>query len=422
VFVLTACLFVATVVLIVWRPGGLPEGAVAAAAALATIGLGLVTPGEAGQVAAGTLSILGFFLGMMAITAVAEQAGFFAWAALKAAHLAGGSGERLLLTLFGVGAVITVFLTNDATVLVLTPLVLALVRQLELPPLPYIVACAFVANAASSMLPISNPLNVIMLTSFPVPLPLYVRYLALPTVLAVAGSFALVRWRFRRELGRSFDAAILPPAGSAVADPRFFRFTLLALLAIAGAYMYASTIRASLAAVALPGGAMMVGGAVALRKLDLGRLARTISWSIFPFITGMFVVVQGAENAGLTRQLANGLLAMPRFNPLLGIVGAVLLVAGAANVMNNLPVALVMISALQQPPGPPPGLLFGALLGADLGPNISVTGSLAGMLWLIMLRRNGVDLSSWRYLRLGAGLTGPVLLLSGVALWAAIRL
>ena len=417
-----AALFVATIAMVVVRPRRVSEDAVAATAALLTIAIGLVSPAQAGQVAAGTLSILGFFLGMMAITAVVDQAGFFGWAAMRAAHIAGGSGQRLLLALFGVGVLITIFLTNDATVLVLTPLVLALVRQLKLPPLAYVLACAWVANAASSILPISNPLNVIMLASFPVRLPTYVRYLALPTVVATAATYAMLRWRFRRELAQGFDAQALPASNTAIHDQRFFRFVTVCLLAIAGAYVYASTVRAPLAEVALPGGALMAIGAQALGKLDVRKLSRAISWSILPFITGMFVVVQGAENAGLTRQLAALLLAMPRFNPLLGSIGTVLLVAAAANLMNNLPVALVMISALHQSAGPPAELLYGVILGADLGPNVSVTGSLAGMLWLIMLRRGGVELGGWRYLRLGLATTVPVLLIAGGVLWLTTRL
>ncbi|HEU0166945.1 MAG TPA: ArsB/NhaD family transporter [Chloroflexota bacterium] len=419
---LAAALVVATIALVVARPRGMPESVVAGAAAVLTIGLGLVSLAQAGQVAAGTLGILGFFLGMMTITAVAEQAGVFAWAALWAGHLARGSGQRLLLALFGIGAVITVFLTNDATVLVLTPLVLALVRQLKLPPLAYVLACAWVANAASSMLPVSNPLNVVMLASFPVPLAAYIRYLALPTTVAVIAVYGLLRWRFRRDLARSFDDSALPAPETAVDDKRFFHFVTAALLAIAAAYVFASTVRAPLAAVALPGGALLVLGATALGKLDVRKLGSGISWSIFPFVTGMFVVIQGAENAGLTRQLATLLLAMPRLSPLLGSVGTVLLVAVAANLMNNLPVGLVMISALHQAAGPPPVLLYGTILGADLGPNVSVTGSLAGMLWLIMLRRGGLELSGWRYLRLGLTTTVPALIAAAVVLWGVTRL
>ncbi|MHB8619876.1 MAG: ArsB/NhaD family transporter [Chloroflexota bacterium] len=412
--------FAATTSLVLFRPLGLPEGVGAAIGAALTILFRLVTPRQAGQVAAGTLNILGFFLGMMAISAIADQAGLFEWAARLAARSARGSGRKLLLALFLIGSLVTVFLSNDATALVLTPLVLALVKRLGLRPLAYVYACTFVANAASTFLPISNPLNIIMLTSFPSSLPDFVRYLAVPTVVAVAGCYLLFGWVFRRDLAASFDVQLADQPAVEPACRPHFRFVAWSLAGVVLAYLAASFIQAPLAIVAVAGGTFLLAGSLALGRLNGRRLARDISWSIFPFVVGMFIVIQGLENAGLTAHLAAVILAMGRQNLLAGALGTTFLVALASNLVNNLPVAVLMISALHQAPAPTPLLFYGTLLGADLGPCLSVTGSLAGMLWLIILRRGGLNLTGWQYLRLGAVVTPVLLLASGVALWAML--
>ena len=403
--------------LVLARPKGLPEGYAALLGGIATVALGVVPPAQAIQVLQGTLPIMGFFLGMMAITAVAEQAGFFAWAANGAMHLARGSRLRLFVALFGIGAAVTVLFSNDATVLALTPLVLLLTERLHLPPLPYVVACAFVANAASTLLPMGNPLNIIVLTSFPQPLGEFVRYLALPALAAVVSSAWLLARIYRRDLSGTFE---LPDGESP--DPPGLRLSIGLLALIGAGYLAAAALAVPLAYVALSGGLLLMVSRGLAGRLDIGGMRRHISWTIFPFVAGMFVVIQGLENGGWTRQLAAALLATVHLNPALGAASAAGLVAVAANAVNNLPVAVVMVSALHQAAGPPPELLYGTLLGADLGPSLSVTGSLATMMWLMVIRRRGLHLSGWGYLRIGVLVTPPMLLLSALALGLELSL
>lgn len=400
------------------RPFDLSEGLSALAGAALVLALGIVSPEQAGPLLAGTLPILGFFLGMMAITAAAEQAGFFEWLASGATRLSRGDPRRLFALLFLASAVVTVFLSNDATVLAMTPLVVTVSKQTRQPAAPYAFACVLVANLASTLLPMSNPLNVIMLTSFPRPLHEFVRYLALPTVVALLSAYAILRWRFRQDL--QAGSSCVPDQPST--DRPYLRFVAGALAAIAVAYLVAAAEGLPLAIVALAGAAMLLAGSAAFGRFRPRELAGRISWSVFPFVAGMFVVVQALENGGWTNELANLILAMPRLNPLLGTLGATFLVGLGANVVNNLPAAVVMASALHQTAGPPPELLYGSILGADLGPCLSVTGSLATMLWLMILRRQGIAMTAWRYLTVGLLVTPPVLALSAVALWAMLKL
>ena len=172
--------------------------------------------------------------------------------------------------------------------------------------------------------------------------------------------------------------------------------------------------------VALVGGALLLVGSACFSALNPHRLARGISWSIFPFIAGRFVVIQGVSNTGLSALLGAALLGLAHTSQLAGILGAAFSVGLVSNAVNNLPAAVLMISALHGGPGSSV-LLFGGLIGADAGPCLSVTGSLAGILWLIILRRRGLHLSGWQYLKYGAIVTPPLLLAGSLALWVTVR-
>ncbi|MGH2469385.1 MAG: ArsB/NhaD family transporter, partial [Chloroflexota bacterium] len=172
--------------------------------------------------------------------------------------------------------------------------------------------------------------------------------------------------------------------------------------------------------VALAGGGLLLLGSAYFGALDLLRVVRGISWSIFPFIAGMFVVIQGVSNSGLSALLGAALLGLAHTSRLAGILGAAFSVGLVSNAVNNLPAAVLMISALHSGPSSSV-LLFGGLLGADAGPCLSITGSLAGILWLIILRRRGLDLSGWQYLKYGAFVTPPLLLAGSLVLWLTVR-
>jgi arsenical pump membrane protein len=420
--VLGAAIFVATLVLIIARPPRISEAWAAGGGGAAMLLAGIVQFGEVPPLLADNLNVFGFFLGLMAIAALADSAGVFEWLAGLAARSAGGSARRLLINIFAVGVVITVFLSNDATALILTPLVYTLVTRLRLRPLPYMFACTFIADAASFVLPVSNPLNIIVLQTFPRDLGSYLTHLLPAAVVVILGNIAVFLLIFRRDLDERFDPARL--AAEAPKHPTWLRVSLGTLGVIALAYVVAGWERWPLSLVALGGAALLAGGAAIWGTWTPRRWAHEISWPIFGFLIGMLIVVQGVENLGLTTAFGRALLGVAGANPVAAVGVAAAGSAAGANAINNVPMALVMVSAIRTSGASGPtadALVYGTILGADLGPNLTIVGSLATMLWLLILRRRGLDISFWDYFRLGIVVTPLLIVAGGVALWLTLR-
>lgn len=412
-----ALIFLATMSVIMVRPYGLPEGAAAAAGAVLMLLGGYVRPGEAVSVLLKNWNVYGFFLGMMAISALADQAGIFEMLAYRAGRLARGSGLRLYVAVFVAGTVVTAFLSNDATALILTPVVYALVTRLRLPVMPFVFACTFIADTASFILPVSNPINILVLNAFSFKLSAFLHYLLLPGLFCIALNIIVFVWLFRRSLQiRYRPSELLEPE---MPHRWFFNFSLCTLVLIAGAYGAALIKGFPLSIVALGGSGLLLAGALLCRCLDKGKLSREISWPLFVFITGMFIVVRGVENMGLTAAVGRVLLQLAGNSPL----KAVLLTAGGtalgANLINNVPMAMVMVSVLGGVRANPAGqaMVYAAILGADLGPNLTTVGSLATMVWLLILRRKGLEVSTLEYFKLGITVVPFMIVAGSLLIW-----
>jgi arsenical pump membrane protein len=413
--ILGVAIFALTLFVIMIRPYRIPEAVAACVGALLMLVSGFVSPGAALSALGAQWNVFGFFLGLMAISALADQAGIFDALAELAARWSGGSAMRLYLAVFAAGVVITAFLSNDATALILTPVVYTLVTRLRLPVLPFMFACTFIADTASFLLPVSNPINVLVLDSFGGDLATFLRYLLLPSLFCIALNIALFAWLFRRQLGLRFA---VKPLSEQDTHSGYFRYTLAILALIALGYLVTSAVGAPLSLVALVGAAALLVGALIFHRFDATRLRREIAWPIFAFVGGMLILVQGIENLGVTAALGQGLLRLAGGNAYLTVLLVVSGTALGANVINNVPMALVMVSALHTVGASAAGqasLVHATILGADLGPNLTTVGSLATMLWLLILRRKGLEISTLEYLRLGLAVV-PIMLVAGATL------
>jgi arsenical pump membrane protein len=415
---LGASIFGVTLLAIMVRPYRIPEAVAAALGALAMLAAGIVRLGDAAGVLLRQLNVYGFFLGLMTISALADQAGIFTVLAGVAGRWAGGSSRRLLVATFAVGSVITAFLSNDATALILTPAVFALVTRLRLPVLPYMFACTFIADTASFLLPVSNPINILILDGLGGGLGSFLRFLLLPALLCIGLNLVAFLFLFRKDLRQAYELTDLP-----LTDPPhrpFFRATLAVLAITALAFVLVTSLEAPVAVVAIGGAGLLLVAATAYGQLRWERLRREISWSLFVFISGMFLVVRGVENLGLTRAFGAGLVALAGQSPLRASLLTAIGSAVGANLINNVPMALVMVSALHSigtTPSSHQGLVYAAILGCDLGPNLTTVGSLATMLWLLILRRKGLEVSSVQYFKLGILLVPIMLVLGSVFIW-----
>lgn len=406
---------------IMLRPWRLNEAVTALAGAALLLILGLITPLNALLTLLRDWNTFLFFLGMMSISALAEKAGFFDWLAMQAARLAGSSARRLFLNTFLLGSLISMVLSNDATALILTPLVYSLVTRLRLPVLPYLFACTFIADTASFLLPVSNPINIIVTSHYPLDLPTFLRLLFIPCLLVIAINLGVFFWLYRRQLQGSFDLKRLPSMEESIRHKTFFRYVCIVLVMVAIAYVIASALQIPLSLVALAGALLLLCGALHWKQATLWNIGKQISWSIFGFIGGMFILVQAVETTGLTAQFGQLLLRLSGGTSfgavMIGTLGAAL----GTNLVNNVPMAVVMTSALHSIQHAPltiqHGFVAATIFGCDLGPNLTTVGSLATVLWLLILRQRGLDVSGLDYFKIGIIVTPLMLLVGALAIW-----
>ncbi|WP_438381811.1 SLC13 family permease [Asaia sp. BMEF1] len=387
---------------LLFRPWQLPEALWTSLAALMVPILGLCSWHTARKAIASGEEVYLFLFGMMILSEVARQEKLFDWLAASALIHAQGSGRRLFLIIFVVAIVTTAFLSNDATIILLTPPVIAVAQKAETDAFPSLLACAFVANAASFLLPISNPANLVLYGGAPPSLLPWLGRFFVPSCLAVGVSFVLLYALVRREIDCRFTGSHALPSLDPVA-----RFTALALFGVIVLLTLVSFLHGPLGwATALSGAGLGVAVTLLRRRSPLPALAE-ISWSVFPLVASLFVLVSAVEQSGVIQRLATFILSY-------GHGATAILVTGfgfglLSNVINNLPSGLLaaQLAPVLAPHGPT--LQDALLIGVDLGPNLTLSGSLATVLWLIILRKHGLDISYGRFMRYGAVLTLPAL-------------
>jgi arsenical pump membrane protein len=398
---------------VIARPWNLPEFIWAVAGAVLLVLLNLLPWTEALAAAAKGIDVYLFLVGMMLLAEGARKEGLFDWLAAQAVRYSRGSAKRLFLIVYIVGTAVTVLLSNDATAVVLTPAVYAATRAAKVEPLPYLFICAFIANAASFVLPISNPANLVVFGSQMPPLVDWLRTFTLPSIAAILATYVALRWAQRSEL----DALV---AEAEDISP----LTIGGTLALIGIGLTAIVLLATSALgcdLGLP--TLIAGAAVATLVRVTGRrsplpVLKDISWSVLPLVAGLFILVEGLNRSGaipaLARVLKDAETTSPQATSWIGGIA----VALASNLLNNLPMGLIAATTTQA--AQVPAHVTGAILiGVDLGPNLSVTGSLATILWLIALRREGEHVDALRFLKVGLLVMPPALLLSLCALSAA---
>jgi arsenical pump membrane protein len=412
--ILTVIIFAGSIGLLMARPKPFNEATAVALGAAVMLVFSIISPAQSWQVLQENANVLLFFLGLMIISVVAEQAGFFQWCAARATQMAGSKGPALLSVVFALGALITAFFSNDATALILTPLVFAVVKRHHLNPLPFVFGCAFVANSASMLLPVSNPVNLLAVEKFHLTLGQYLKFLFLPSLLILVVNLLLFRWIFSRSLmpvDHNDQPEELP-----VIDG-FFKFTTAGLVVTALGYIMVSIYGFPLAYPAMGGAIILLTGGFAYKRLKIKTVTGGISWSIFLFIFALALLVKGLENAGIIQLIADALSRLAAYGPLQALLSVTLGTALGSNIVNNWSMMMISVSSLDALSSQSGlyhhTLVYGAIMGADIGPNLTILGSLSSMLWLVLLRQRGLDIRPMQYFKLGIIVT-PILLLIGV--------
>ena len=398
-----AICFAATAGVIV-RPFRLPEAVWAVTGATLLLVLGLMPLGTALAAVAKGSDVYLFLTGMMLLSEVARREGLFDWVAATAVNQARGSTARLFGLVYVAGVVVTAFLSNDATAVVLTPAVYAAAKKGGAEPLPLLFVCALVANAASFVLPISNPANLVLYGGHMPPLGAWLGSFALPSIAAIVVTFVALRLVERKRLSGSCACDV-------VREPltRGGWAALAGIIATAALLLVISALDRSLGLPTCLAGVATAGAVCLMARQSPASLLRAISWGVLPLVAGLFVLVEALDRTGVVGLIAAALgrAAATDVPATAAWAGAIL--AFASNLMNNLPAGLIASTAIAQAHSPKL-VVDGLLIGVDLGPNLSITGSLATILWLSVIRREGENVGFRRFLKVGAATMPPALL------------
>jgi arsenical pump membrane protein len=391
---------------VIARPRNLPEALWAVSGALALVLFSLLPAPDAWAAVLKGTDVYLFLIGMMVLSELARQGGLFDWLAGHAVKRSRGSAATLFALIYAVGIAVTIFLSNDATAVVLTPAVYAAAKHAKAPPLPYLFACAFIANAASFALPISNPANLVIFGNRMPTLANWLMQFGLPSIVSIGVTYAVLLFTQRRRLAAAVSEVAnsqpLRPAGRMAAGAIVLTAVILLTSSALNWSLGLPTCMAGLSA------ALVIG---LLRRASPVPVFKAMSWSVLPLVAGLFVLVEGIERTGVLAPLIHMLSAGSQTSPKATAWAAGVLVALGSNLLNNLPVGLLAGTVTQS--AQLSAHTVGALLiGVDLGPNLSITGSLATILWLVAIRREGENVSAMQFIAVGSLVMLPALFAS----------
>jgi arsenical pump membrane protein len=432
---LALTIFVLTLVLVIWQPRGLGIGWSAMGGAMLALLTGVIGWADVPVVWDIVWDATFTFVALIVISLLLDEAGFFQWAALHVARWGGGNGRRLFPLIVVLGAIIAAFFANDGAALLLTPIVMAILLRLNFSAgatLAFIVACGFVADTTSLPLVISNLVNIVSANYFGIGFDRYAAVMVPVNLVALAATLAVLWAYYGRQVPASYRMDELERPSTAIRDHLVFRaaFPLLAVLLLAyfvlaplGVPVAAVTGAAALVLLALAGRWHQGGhgGVVPVRKVLAGA-----PWQIVIFSLGMYLVVYGLRNAGLTDYLAEALVWLAGHGLWAATIGAGFGAALLSSVMNNMPGVLVGALAIEQAQGIPnairEAMIYANVIGCDLGPKFTPIGSLATLLWLHVLASKGTTITWGQYMKVGLIITPPVLLvvLAALVLWLPV--
>lgn len=424
---LTAFLiFIATLVLVIWQPRGLGIGWSASAGAIVALLAGVIHTSDIPVVWHIVWNATGTFVAVIIISLLLDKAGFFEWAALHVARWGRGNGKRLFVMLVLLGAAVAALFANDGAALILTPIVIAMLRALRFSAkstLAFVMAAGFIADTASLPLVVSNLVNIVSADYFKIGFARYAAVMVPVNLVAVAATLTALMWFFRKDIPADYDLTQLKAPEQAIHDRATFitGWWVLALLLVG--FFWLERIGVPISAVAAAGAALLLVVAARGHQISTREVLRSAPWQVVVFSLGMYLVVYGLRNAGLTDYLTALLNACASYGVWGAALGTGFITAILSSIMNNMPTVLIgalSIDATTSQGVVREAMIYANVIGSDLGPKITPIGSLATLLWLHVLASKDIQISWGYYFRVGIVLTLPVLLITLAAL--AVRL
>lgn len=423
---LALAIFVVTIALVIWQPKGLGIGWSALGGAAVALLFGVVSFSDVPVVWAIVWNATATFVAIIIVSLLLDEAGFFEWAALHVARWGGGHGRRLFVLIVLLGAAVSALFANDGAALILTPIVIAMLRALgyeDKATLAFVMAAGFIADTASLPLIVSNLVNIVSADFFRIGFADYASVMVPVDLASIAATLAVLLLFFRRDIPMSYDVAQLRVPAQAIRDRATFRAGWVVLALLLAGFFLLEPIGVPVSGVAAAGAVLLLviaarGHVIQTRKVLIGA-----PWQVVIFSLGMYLVVYGLRNAGLTDHLAGVLDRTAQGGVWGAAFGTGIIAALLSSVMNNMPTVLVgalSIDATHATGTIKEAMIYANVIGCDLGPKITPIGSLATLLWLHVLGQKGIRIGWGYYFKVGATLTIPVLLVTLAAL--SIRL
>jgi arsenical pump membrane protein len=423
---LALLIFAITLLFVIWQPRGLGIGWSATAGALVALATGVIKPANIPVVWHIVWNATFTFVALIIISVLLDEAGFFKWAALHVARWGRGRGRLLFPLILLLGFGIAAFFANDGAALLLTPIMLAILVELKFSPkaaLAFIIATGFVADTTSLPLVISNLVNIVSANYYNIGFNRYALVMVPVDFASLAATVGVLWWYFRKDIPKTYQISALAEPKTAILDGQIFRAAFPVMGILLAAYLLTAPYNIPVSYITILGALVLLAIAWRSQIIPVGTVIKNAPWQIVIFSLGMYLVVYGLRNAGLTLYMADALGWLAGHGNMATAFGTGFLTAILSSVMNNLPSVLVGVLAIQQTQHLAPltqqMMVYANVIGCDLGPKFTPIGSLATLLWLHVLAGKGKKIGWGQYMKIGLVITPPVLAvaLAALAVW-----
>lgn len=408
--ILPALIFIITLVFIIWQPKGLQIGTTAMIGAIIALIVGVVSFSDVWIVTNIVWDATLAFIGIIILSMILDEIGFFEWSAIKMAKLSGGNGRLMFVYIMLLGAVVAAFFANDGAALILTPILLAKMKYLKMDKLAifaFLMAGGFIGDSASNPLVISNLTNIVTANYFDIGFIEYARNMFLPNLLSIIASIVVLFVYFRKSIPLHVNVSELPEASSVIKNHTMFKLSWFFLVLLMIGYFVGDYFDLPISVFALGGALVFLAIATYYKAVKPIETIKTAPWQVVWFSIGLYVVVYGLKNGGLTDSIASLLLAIKPMGEQTYIIATGFISAFLSSIMNNMPTIMIMDIAIDQTGDT--FLAYANILGSNLGPKMTPIGSLATLLWLHVLAKKGVKIGWGEYMKVGVVITIPVL-------------